>query len=398
VTDNATHLPRITIPPDRGAAMVIDVDAVVANYRLYREMAAPAPVAASLKADAYGLGIERLAPALAAAGCNIFFVALPCEGVALRKVLPRACIVVLSGADQHSAPLFIRNRLSPALNSLDQLAGWQQICAAGRDVEAAILHIDTGMSRLGLSPDEVAQLAAEPTRLNGVRLQCILSHLACADEPDNAMNGEQHAAFVAATAALQTATGHVARSIANSSGTFLGKDYHFDLVRPGAALYGINPVPHQPNPMKPAVSLYARILQVRDIDAPLTVGYGAAHRVSRPSRIATVAIGYADGYMRSVGALADSATAQSGAGNRTAIAKGYIGETPVPVVGRVSMDLITLDVSAVPPAEACIGSMVELIGPHVTLDELAGWAGTIGYEVLTGLGPRLARVYAGGAF
>jgi alanine racemase len=397
VNDDTTLQIPVAIPPDRGAAMIIDVDAVIANYQLYCEMAAPAPVAASLKADAYGLGIERIAPALAAAGCEIFFVALPCEGIALRKLLPRVCIVVLSGADRVSAPLFIRNRLSPALNSLDQIAGWQHICAAGEDVEAAILHIDTGMSRLGLTPDEVSLLAAEPARLDGIRLQCILSHLACADEPDNAMNARQRNAFIAATAALEPATGRVARSLANSSGTFLGRDFHFDLVRPGAALYGINPVPQRPNPMRPAVRLHARILQVRNIDAPQTVGYGAAHLVSGPSRIATVAIGYADGYMRSVGALAGAAAAQSGAAARTEIARAYIGETPVPVVGRVSMDLITLDVSALSPAAAHPGALVELIGPHVTVDELAGWAGTIGYEVLTGLGPRLARIYAGGA-
>jgi alanine racemase len=393
----ATSQTTVIVPPDRGAALVVDIDAIVANYGLYCEMAAPVRVAASLKADAYGLGAERVAVALAAAGCEIFFVALPCEGIALRKWLPRACIVVLSGADSDSAPIFVRHRLSPALNSLEQVAGWRKICASGADVEAAVLHLDTGMSRLGLSPAEVGCLAADPTLLTGVRLQCVLSHLACADAPENPMNARQRDAFVAATAALEPTIGRVAQSLANSSGAFLGRDYHFDLIRPGASLYGINPTPGYANPMQGAVRLLARILQVREIDAPQTVGYGAAHQVTGPSRIATVAIGYADGYMRSVGNVADGAGVRTEYGGRSAVARAYIGEMPVPVVGRVSMDLITLDVTGAAPDASRPGTLVELLGPHVAVDELAGWAGTIGYEVLTGLGSRLHRIYAGGA-
>lgn len=209
------------------------------------------------------------------------------------------------------------------------------------------------------------------------------------------MNGTQRDAFVAATAALQEATGPVARSLANSSGAFIGRNYHFDLIRPGAGLYGINPTPGRANPMRQAIHLYGRILQVRDIDVPQTVGYGASHRVSRPSRIATVAIGYADGYMRAVGNVAqDAGTPDRRTGD--AAPRGYIGETPVPVVGRVSMDLITLDVTDVAAEQARPGTLVELLGPHVPVDAFAAWAGTIGYEVLTGLGARLHRVYAGG--
>ncbi|CAN0411956.1 unnamed protein product, partial [Discosporangium mesarthrocarpum] len=355
----------------------------------------PVPVAASLKAIAYGLGMERVAPALAAAGCQIYFVALPSEGIALRKILPRACIVVLSGADRDSAPLLVRNRLSPALNSLDQIDGWRTICAAGEDVEAAVLHLDTGMSRLGMSPADLSTLAAEPERLEGIRLQCVLSHLACADEPEHPMNAAQREAFVSATAAIRPATGPVARSLANSAGAFLGRDYHFDLIRPGAGLYGINPTPAGANPMRQAVHLYGRIVQVREVDAPQTVGYGATHRIVGPSRIATVAIGYADGYMRAVGSAASGANAHHGDAAMAAVPRGYIGETPVPVVGRVSMDLITLDVTGVDPAAARPGGIVELLGPHVSTDQLASWAGTIGYEILTGLGARLHRVYAG---
>lgn len=376
--------------------MVVDIDAVVANYRHYRDMATPVPVAASLKANAYGLGVERVAPALAAAGCEIFFVALPCEGIALRKLLPHACIIVLSGADSESAQLFLKYRLSPALNSLDQISVWREICATVDDAEAAVLHLDTGMSRLGLSPGEVARIAGEPARLGGITLQCVLSHLACADEPDNPMNAAQRRAFVAAASVLEPATGRVARSLANSSGALISRDYHFDLIRPGAALYGINPTPKSANPMQKTVYLYARILQVREVDAPQTVGYGASHRVSGPSRIATVAIGYGDGYMRAVGNIADGAERHAGSSGRVAVAKAFFEETPVPIVGRVSMDLITIDVSAVAPGRARPGALVELLGAHVSVDELAGWAGTIGYEVLTGLGSRLHRIYIGG--
>jgi alanine racemase len=387
----------IAIPADHGAAVVIDIDAVVANYRSYQQLAAPVAVAASLKADAYGLGAAKVAPALAAAGCEVFFVALPSEGIALRNLLPRACIVVLNGAEPDSASLFLRYRLSPALNSLEQIAGWRRLAAAGGKAEPAVLHLDTGMSRLGLTPAEVTRLATEPERLAGIRLQCVLSHLACADEPDSPMNARQRDAFLAAATALEPATGRVPRSLANSSGAFLGPDYHFDLIRPGAGLYGINPTPRRANPMRTTVGLFARVLQIREIDAPQTVGYGAAHHVTRPSRIATVAIGYADGYMRAVGTVAQN----GGPGRPAAASRGrsvaFVGGTAVPVVGRVSMDLITLDVTALAPVAVQPGTIVELMGEHVPVDELAGWAGTIGYEVLTGLGSRLHRVYIGGA-
>ncbi len=395
--NDATPPSEIAIPPDRGGAVVIDIDAVVANYRLYQELAGSVAVAAALKADAYGLGIERVAPALADAGCQVFFVALPCEGITLRRLVPGAHIVVLSGPEQASAPVFVQHRLAPALNSLTQITEWQQVCTTSTDTEAAVLHLDTGMARLGLSADEIERLVADPSRLDGIRLQCVLSHLACADVPDHPMNARQRSAFVAATEVLEAVTGKVPRSLANSSGAFLGPDYHFDMVRPGAALYGINPTPHRANPMHQTVRLLARVIQVRDVDAPQTVGYGAAHQVTRPSRIATIAIGYGDGYMRAVGSIANSAGAQPRALDDTAGAKAYIGETAVPVVGRVSMDLITLDVSSVAPDRVRPGAIVELMGDHNPVDELARWAGTIGYEILTGLGPRLHRIYSGGA-
>ena len=199
-------------------------------------------------------------------------------------------------------------------------------------------------------------------------------HLACGDEPDHPLNRQQRDTFAAALARLPAAPA----SLAASSGIFLGPDYHFDLVRPGVCLYGVNPQPGHPNPMAPVLQLQAKILQIRDVDTPQTVGYGATHRFAGPTRVATVAAGYADGYPRSL----------SGRGT------AHFRDISVPVVGRVSMDLITLDVTRAP--EARPGEMVDLIGPHHDVDALAAEAGTIGYEILTSLGRRYLRHYVNG--
>lgn len=245
--------------------------------------------------------------------------------------------------------------------------------------EKAVLHIDTGMSRLGLPPDEVARLAAEPERLAGLDIAVVMSHLACSELPDAPMNRAQLGEFKAALGALGPAVGAAESSLANSSAIFLGPDYHFDLARPGVALYGVNPTPGKANPMSEVVRLQGKILQVRRVDSPRSVGYGAAHIVTRPSRIATVPVGYADGYLRS-------------AGNR---ASGYIRGVQVPVVGRVSMDMMTLDVTNIPPQHAQPGEPVDLIGGPHPVDALAAEAGTIGYEILTALGRRYRRRYIG---
>jgi alanine racemase len=237
------------------------------------------------------------------------------------------------------------------------------------------------MSRLGLPEDELETLASEPERLDGIELALVMSHLACADEPGHPLNAEQLARFSAARARLPTAMA----SFANSSGIFLGAEYHFDLGRPGVALYGINPTPGRPNPMRQVVRLQGKILQVREIDAPRTVGYGATHRAAGPTRVATVAVGYADGYLRSLS-------------NR---GSAWLGNQRVPVVGRVSMDLITLDVTGASPDSAHPGAFVDLIGPELsadpelTVDDVAAAAGTIGYEILTALGQRYHRIYQG---
>jgi len=240
-----------------------------------------------------------------------------------------------------------------------------------------MLHIDTGMGRLGLAPNETARLVAEPSRLAGLTLRAVISHLACAEEAANALNAEQLARFRAPLAHLPAAPA----SLAASSGIFLGGDYHFDFVRPGAALYGVNPTPGAPNPMSQVVRLKGKILQTREIDEGMTVGYGAAHRMRRPGRVATVAVGYADGWLRS----------SSQRGSAT------LGGQRVPVIGRISMDLLTLDVTEVDPALARPGSFVDLIDESHDVDAVAAAAGTIGYEILTALGRRHHRVYRGGA-
>jgi len=342
------------------AVLTIDLGAVVANWRLLGARHG-APVAAVLKADAYGLGAAPVGRALLAAGCGDFFVAQPAEGLALRAALgPAPRIAVLDGfapgADGDAG-------LTPVLNSLADCAAH-----AGR---AAILHLDTGMARLGLPPAEQARLADDSALLAALRPALVMTHLACADDPEHPMNAAQAATFAAA--ATRVAPG-VKRSLANSSGIFLGTAFRSDLARPGAALYGLNPTPGQPNPMRPVVRLTAPILQLREIAAGETVGYGAAWTAKRPSRIATVAAGYADGYLRA---------AVGGA-------FGILHNRAVPLIGRVSMDLLTFDVTE---AAAQLGDSVELIGPDHPADTLAAAAGTIGYEILVRLGSRFRRDY-----
>jgi alanine racemase len=363
--------------------LTIDLDALAANYRLLRDRAAPAECAAAVKANGYGLGADKVVLALVEAGCRTFFVATAQEGVAVRHTLTHhfdgvsadAVIYVLNGPEGVETVL-VEHDLRPVLNSLGNISAWAD-CARRCNVSlAAALHVDTGMARLGLPGDELDRLVAEPNRLESLRVTCLMSHLACADSPDHPLNRRQLDAFRSARERLPAGSA----SLANSSGIFLGSDYHWEMVRPGAALYGVAPSCGQPNPMAQVVRLEARILQVRKIDRGCTVGYGATHCAGRPERIATVAAGYADGYLRSLS-------------NR---GSGFIAGHHVPLVGRVSMDLITFDVSDVPEEHVFPGAMIELIGPDYPVDAVAADAGTIGYEILTALGTRYRRVYVGG--
>lgn len=355
----------------------IDLDAVADNWRRLAAQSSAAEAAGVVKADGYGLGAAPVARALRKAGCKTFFVATIDEGIALRPHVGEARIYVLGGVLPGTGADFVGHGLVPVLNSPEQIGLWAGFAhAQGRALPAAI-HLDTGMSRLGLDRAAVTLLAEDRRRLDGIDTRLVISHMACADEPDHAKNPEQLAAFLAMSDHLGLAA---PRSLAASSTIFLGPDFHFDLTRPGAALYGLNPLPGQANPMRPVVRLNGRILQVRDVDSPQTVGYGATHRFSARGRVATVAFGYADGLFRALG-------------NR---GFGIIGGIKVPVVGRISMDLTTFDVSAVPPEQVHAGAMIELIGPGHDCDQLAAEAGTIGYEVLTALGRRYLREHVGG--
>ena len=350
--------------------LTIDLDAIAANWRALDARHA-GETAGVLKADAYGLGMARVAPVLEAAGCRKFFTAHLAEAITLRALLPGAWIAVLNGVAADEAAAFCAKGIVPVLGSLADVARWQaQAWALGRALPG-ILHIDTGMHRLGLTALELDRLA-DGSLLEGIDIELVMSHLLAADAPQDAANARQLALFHQHARRFPG----VARSLANSSGMFLGPEFASDLARPGAGLYGINPMPGQKNPMRDVVRLSAPVLQVHEINAGESVGYGASWRAERPSRIATIGVGYADGYHR---ALSNRGTA-------------YFDDTPVQLVGRVSMDLCNFDVTDVPVRP---GDRLELLGPHHGADALAAQARTNGYEILTSLGRRFARRYVG---
>lgn len=355
------------------ATLTIDLSAIVANWRALCARHPSGPVAAVLKADAYGLGAEAVAPALLEAGCRHLFVAHLSEAVALRPLVPEGVLLaVLNGVTEGSEAVFLAERIVPVLNDLGQLRRWSAAASRAGRTLPALLHVDTGMSRLGLPPSEVAVLREEPGLLSGLDLLFVMTHFVSSEVPEDPLNALQVERFRVARASLP----RVPASLANSSGVFLGPLGASDLARPGAALYGINPVPGRPNPLRCPVSLDAPVLQVREIGAGETVGYNATWRSRRPSRIATVAAGYADGYLRAL----------SGRG------VAHVRGRTVPMAGRVSMDLLTFDITDAPGIEP--GTTLRLLGPELPPDALAEMAGTNGYEILTSLGRRYARRYA----
>ena len=357
------------------ARLTVRLGAIGANYGTFRRLAGPAVAAAVVKADAYGMGVQRVAPALIAAGCDTFFVARLEEGITLRPLAPKARIFVLDGAPAEALPALIAHNLIPVLNSLEDIARWSGAASRIRRVLDGVLHLDTGMNRLGLSAEDLSELAASwRTRLANLDLVLVMSHLASADDPGAAQNTAQLSRFRTALAMLPPAPA----SLAASAGVLLGKPYLFDLVRPGIGLYGGHPqAGHGKNPMRTAATLTARILQLRRIDKGESVGYAATYRAKRPSMLATMALGYADGLPRSLSNKGMAAFA----GSR------------VPMVGRISMDLLSLDVSAIPANQIKVGGDVEFLGDAMPLDDVAGLAGTNAYEILTGLNPRLPRHY-----
>lgn len=369
--------PASNASPTATSLLTINLGALRANYRTLREQAKGAQCAAVIKANAYGTGAVETAQALSKEGCKTYFVATFAEAETVRGVSPDAGIYVLDGYFTGSGSAFAQKSIRPVLSSLAEVQDWATFCKNHGEALPAALQLDTGMNRLGLPHSEIEQLAGAPELLSSFTPALLMSHLACADDPDHPLNKTQLSAFEAFRAILPPCPA----SLANSAGIFLGQRYHFDLVRPGFALYGGAAVTGR-EPLQNVVRLDARIVQIHDAQPETSVGYGAAQTLDRPTRIATISIGYADGIPRCLGAC-------DGHPGFTA----YIGEHAAPVLGRVSMDLITLDVSGVPPELAQRGAWVEILGPHVSIDDLAQQAGTIGYEILTSLSSRANRIY-----
>jgi len=371
--------PRKTASPTATSLLTIDLSALRANYRTLRDQAGASECASVIKADAYGTGAEQAVRALSQEACRTYFVATFGEAEIIRGAAPDATVYVLDGFFEGSGPAFSGKAIRPVLSSLAEVQDWAAFCRDHGTVLPAALHVDTGMNRLGMPRSEVEQLAGEPELLASFTTALLMSHLACADEQDNPLNEAQLKAFEELRAMLPPCLA----SLANSAGIFLGSHYHFDLVRAGFALYGGKAIVGC-EPLQMVVRLDARIVQIHDAQAGESVGYGAAQTLARPTRIATIAIGYADGIFRCLGA-------RDGRNGLT----GYIDGHEAPALGRVSMDLITLDVTDVPDGIARRGAWVEIIGEHMSVDDLAEQAGTIGYEILTSLSRRAQRVYIG---
>jgi len=360
-----------------GGILTVDLTAIEANWRALLRQAMPAECAAVIKADGYGCGIEQVAAHLAKAGCKTFFVADLAEARRARAVAPESAIYVLNGVLPGTAGSYADIRARPVIGSMLELAEWDAFASANQWHGGAALHVDTGMNRLGISVNDAAALAPRIRSENhGINL--LMSHLACAEEPEHPLNERQLSLF----REVRMLYRGIPSSLANSSGIFLGQAAHCDMVRPGVALYGVNPIPGQSNPMRPVIELQARIAQVRTVPRGETVGYDAAWTAKRTTRIAVVAVGYADGYLR-------AASASDEAPGADAIVAGQ----RCPLAGRVSMDLLAIDVTDLPDKAARRGDLAILIGGEMTVDALASAAGTIGYEVLTSLGRRYHRVY-----
>jgi alanine racemase len=360
--------------------LTIDLDAIVANWRKLEKTAVPAECAAAVKADAYGCGIDPVARALARAGCKTFFVATFDEARAARAAAPEAAIYLLNGLLQSPGDALAAINVQPVIGDLNEYAEWDAFRRRSGWQGGAAIHIDTGMNRLGFTIADAQAIVPRISSGNhGITL--VMSHLACADTLNHPLNARQAHGF----REIAHHFAGVPASLANSSGVFLGPSFQFDLVRPGAALYGVNPTPEAANPMQPVIDLKARIVQVRQIARGDSVGYGASWVARRATRIAIVAAGYADGYFRAAG---------SSDGSRGA--EVIIAGKRCPVAGRVSMDLLAVDITDVPAEASRRGHLVTLIGDGISIDELAHHYGTIGYEVLTSLGRRYQRIYKGG--
>ncbi|MGB7431255.1 MAG: alanine racemase [Ahrensia sp.] len=372
----------LTHPHLSGGRLTVDLEALVANWRLLNERSKPGKAAAVVKANAYGLGIQAVAPALYEAGCRDFFVALPEEGITLKKCVSGATVYLLNGIHTDSVASVAEAGLVPILGSRAQIDLWAEHCRArGRRLPCG-LQVDTGMNRLGLTVDEAIEFASDNKKHFIVPLIHVMSHFACADDPANPLNQQQIESFQRVVDAFD----NVDSSLSNSAATLWGGALGHTMTRPGIALYGGEAVNDRPNSMQTVVKLEGRIVQIRHAKAGETVSYGATQTLARDTKIATVSVGYADGYPR----------AASGAGVplRQTVETGIygaIGGHRAAGLGRITMDLMMFDVTDIGD-EALAGGWIELIGPNVPLDDVARAGGTIGYEVLTSLGARYHQV------
>lgn len=364
-----------------GPRLTVDVAALARNWRALEKVSAGALCGAVVKADAYGTGIVAASEAFYAAGARFFFTATIDEGLAVRAALPDAHIFILDGLYPGAAQTYIAERLMPCISSLASLEEWLAACLGRQEALPAALHFDTGMNRLGFRIAEATQVRSRIEDV-GYQPQMIMSHFACADIPTHEKNRTQLALFNS----LLTQFPGIPASIANSAGMMTARENHFQMVRPGIALYGGRAVSGRRNPMSRVVTLEAPILMVRDARTGETVGYGASYTLSRDSRLAVLGIGYADGFFRS---LSGTNTHQGG--------KVAIRGKVVPVIGRVSMDLVIADITELRDDIPVAGEMAEILGPNISVDEQADACGTIGYEILTALkGGRYQRRYVDG--
>jgi alanine racemase len=365
---------------EAGGLLTIDLSALAANYLDLAARAKPAECAAVVKADAYGIGLEPAAAALAAAGCKTFFVALFDEALKLRTITPDAAIYVLNGLNPGAAGAFRDIDARPVLGSMLEIEEWDATARAAKEPLPAAIHIDTGMSRHGLSADEANALA---TKLKSLvfKPSLVMSHLARADEAGQPMTLKQIADFKALAAKFPGVTA----SLANSAGLLAYPDARFDLVRPGISLYGGRALIEGDNPMRPVVRLDVKIVQLRNAKTGDSVGYGGEFKLTRDSRLAVLSAGYADGIPRA-----------SGSTNERRGIEAVVAGKRCLTVGRVSMDLVVIDVTELPEGAVKRGDLATLLGEGISVDDLAAPSGTVGYEVLTRLGSRYRRTYIGG--
>lgn len=356
----------------RAGRLMVDLGALKANYRLFKSMTT-ARVAAAVKADAYGVGMGPAARALAEEGCDMFFVATADEAATLRAQDSNIQIAVLGGVLPGLEDDYLHHTIHPVLNSLEMIDRWAMLAKKKERPLDAIIHFDTGMNRLGLGADETAHLINNPTLLDTMNVRMVMSHFACSDEAGHPLNDSQAQRFAAIAKHFPKA----AKSLANSSGIFRNNAWHYDMLRPGYGLYGGNPTPEMKNPMTPVVRLDVPVIQVRRVKKGESIGYSAGHVFETDTVTATIAMGYADGFLRSA----------------SGHARVFWNGAACPVLGRVSMDLVTIDLGGLTKDLPHPGDYVEVIGPHQSVDDLAAQAGTIGYEILTSLGARYGRMY-----